>query len=124
MKEPLRCALWKKSTVGLEDLNFESVNVFNKTTHIKRDLFKCRDCGQLYFHEWYEHMDFNHDAYMYDTYIPVETESDIATLLKNKSTADLEKFLPQLHGSHTNDTDDSLHWIRTDADREANIASF
>ena len=111
MKKPLQCALWRKERVELEELNLESLEVFTREPHLKRDLFRCRECGQLYFHEWYEHHNFKHDAYMYDTFIPVEDQEDIDALLQAKNSAELMNFLPQLHGSYTNNGNDTLRWI-------------
>jgi hypothetical protein len=56
MKKPTQCVLWHKTNLTPADLNFELVKVFMRTPHIERDLFKCRECGQLYFHDWYEHV--------------------------------------------------------------------
>ena len=111
MKKPERCKLWSKASVSLEDLNLESVNIFINSEYLKRDLLKCRECGQLYFHEWYEHMDFKKSASMYDTYIPVETDAEIEELLKTKTSEELSHFLPQLHGSHVDDESNCLKWI-------------
>lgn len=118
MKKPTQCVLWNRTGLTPEDLNLEMVKVFIRSDHIERNLFKCRECGQLYFHEWYEHINFKHDDDMYDTYIPVETDEDINTLLEAKSSADLAKFLPQLHGSYTNNQNDSLRWIEKREEEE------
>lgn len=111
MKKPIQCVLWNKTNITPFDLNLELKRVFIRGAHLKRELFKCRECGQLYFHEWYEHMYFKRDADMYDTFIPVETEEEIEELSKAKSSADLIRYLPQLHGSFTNSEDESLQWI-------------
>lgn len=114
MKEPTQCVLWRKERVEPWDLNLESLEVFTNDPHLKRDLFRCRECGQLYFHEWYEHHNFKHSAYQYDTFIPVNTEEDIAMLSRTKSSAELMTFLPQLHGSYTNTREDALKWVGKD----------
>jgi hypothetical protein len=111
MKKPTLCALWKKNTFTPASMNLDLVTVLSRTSHIERDLLKCRECGQLYFHEWYEHVRFKHGADMYDTYIPVETEKDIEELTRTKDSASLAKFIPQLHGSFTNGRGDHLRWI-------------
>ncbi|MHB8860551.1 MAG: hypothetical protein ACYC48_02335 [Minisyncoccota bacterium] len=114
MKKPTQCALWSKEKVEPWDLNLESLEVFTNEPLLKRELFRCRECGQLYFHEWYEHHNFRRDAYMYDTFIPVDTEEDITVLTQVKSSAELMAFLPQLHGSYTNSQEDTLKWIGKD----------
>lgn len=111
MKAPTQCTLWSRKNLTPLDLNLELVKVYTRTSHIERDLLKCRECGQLYFHDWYEHVNFNHDAAMYDTYIPVETEEQIETLSNIEKSADLAAYVPQLHGSFTNDRNDDLKWV-------------
>lgn len=103
--------LWNKNGLTLSDLNFEIVKVYLRTPHIERDVLRCRECGQLYFHEWYDHVNFTHDNDMYDTYIPVESQEEIDTLAKTPGASELSQYLPQIHGSHTNGHDDALHWI-------------
>lgn len=111
MQAPTQCKLWGKKELTPLDLNMELVKVFLRTTHRERDLLRCRDCGQLYFHDWYEHVSFNHDASMYETYIPVNTDEEIEKISKIESSADLAGLLPQLHGSFTNGHNDELKWV-------------
>ena len=111
MKNPTQCLLWKKINLTPLDLDLELLKVFVRSPHLERDLFRCRECGQLYFHEWYEHVNFKHDSYMYDTYLPVETEEEMRQLAETKTSAELTRFLPQLHGSFTNGKKDSLQWL-------------
>jgi hypothetical protein len=110
MKKPTQCVLWHTKNITPRDLNLELLKVYMRTAHIERDLFKCRECGQLYFHEWYEHVSFKHDAYMYDTYIPIENEEEAQKLLETMNSAELAQFVPQLHGSFTNDDTETLKW--------------
>lgn len=113
MKNPSQCLLWNKTHLTPADLDLELLKVFQRDAHIERDLFKCRECGQLFFHEWYEHVNFTHDAYMYDTYIPVETDDDVKTLSDTKTTLELMQFFPQLHGSFTNGKKESVQWLES-----------
>ena len=111
--EPTQCALWKKNNIDPIDLNLEILQIFTRSAHIERDLFKCRECGQLYFHEWYEHLNFKQGNSMYDTYIPIKAQSELAPLLAARGSSDLAKFIPQLHGSFTNSAEETLQWIKT-----------
>jgi hypothetical protein len=112
LKKPTQCILWNKTGLLPTDLNMQLMKVFKRGTHIERDLLKCRECGQLYFHDWYEHVSFSHDADMYDTYIPVETDNQVDELSKIENSADFTKYVPQLHGSFTNGHNDELRWIQ------------
>ena len=114
MKAPTQCCLWNKDCVDLIDLDLESTQTYTSGAHLKRNLLRCRECGQLYFHEWYEHVSFRHSSYEYDTYIPVVSQDEIDMLLKAKTSADLLKFTPQLHGSYVNDAESTLRWIKED----------
>lgn len=111
MKNPTQCMLWKKADLVPRDLDLELIQVYVRKPHLERSLFKCRECGQAYFHEWYEHMNFKHDAFMYETYLPVETQEEIDILAATESSTELLQFLPQLHGSFTNDMTETLHWL-------------
>ena len=113
MKNPTQCALWTNPKLTPSDLNLELVEVFVRDPHLERDLFKCRECGQLYFREWYEHVNFKHDDYMYETYIPVTSKEEVAELLATKNSAELIQFFPQLHGSFTNGMNDSVQWLES-----------
>jgi hypothetical protein len=99
LRQPTQCVLWDKpQLVGqppVKDM-FETVETFVDTSHLERTLFKCRECGQLYFYEYYEHVDFgdgNDREYL--TYIPVEAPEDIAAM-KEGTVFDLMRFFPRL----------------------------
>jgi len=111
MRNPTQCVLWNKINLTPTDLNLELLEVFVRENRRERDLFRCRECGQLYFHEWYEHVYFKHDAFMYETYIPVDTREEVQKISTVKDSVGLMQFLPQLHGSFTNEKDQTLHWI-------------
>ncbi len=113
MKNPTQCLLWKKAHLSPADLDLEFVEAISRGAHIERGLFRCRECGQVYFHEWYEHVNFKHDSYMYDTYIPVNSKEEIKELTETKSSSELLQFFPQLHGSFTNGLKDSVQWLES-----------
>ncbi len=99
LPQPTQCVLWDKpELVGQPPVKtmFETVETFVDTNHLERTLFKCRECGQLYFYEYYEHVDFDDgNDREYLTYIPVEAPEDIAAM--NKGTVfDLMRFFPRL----------------------------
>ena len=100
MKKPTQCALWEQPDLVLsvprEDL-FERIDTYVDDSHLFRDLLKCRECGQLYFFEFYEQIDWEggNDSQNV-TYIPVETDEEIETL-KKASVFELLQFSPRLH---------------------------
>jgi hypothetical protein len=100
MKAPTQCALWARPELinELKDRinHFELLETFVDESHLDRDLLKCKECGQLYFFEFYEEIDWEDgDDPQYWTYIPVETGAEIETL-KKASRLKLLECLPQL----------------------------
>lgn len=57
MIKPSKCILWDKPEIVREgtvkDL-FELMETYADDSHLWRYLFKCRECGQVYFFEFYE----------------------------------------------------------------------
>jgi hypothetical protein len=75
---------------------FELLETYADESHWWRYLLKCRECGQLYFYEFYEVIDWkNGNDPQYSTYIPVETKEEIETL-KSTSALGLLQFFPRI----------------------------
>ena len=99
MKAPTQCALWEKPEL-MDEPNrrdrFELLETFVDENHEFRDLLKCKECGQLYFFEFYEDIDWvDSDDPQYWTYVPVKTGAEIE-MLKKASPVKLLEYLPQL----------------------------
>jgi hypothetical protein len=91
-------ALWEKPELIDESLDsvFERVETFVDESHLSRELLRCKDCGQLYFFEFYEEIDWKDgNDPQYSKYIPVETDAEIE-MLKKASPLKLLEYLPQL----------------------------
>ena len=98
MKNPAQCILWENPELirGAAKELFELIETYVDESHLSRRLVKCRECGQLYFFEFYEEIDWvDGDDPQYTTYIPVETDEDIQTL-KKSSQFELLQFFPRL----------------------------
>jgi hypothetical protein len=98
MKAPTQCALWKKPELLDErrENRFELLETFVDESHLSRDLLKCKECGQLYFFEFYEEIDWEDgDDPQYSKYIPVGTRAEIE-MLKKASPFQLWQYRPQL----------------------------
>lgn len=96
---PEQCHLWNEEYIK-EDKNisgdFEELNTFEDESHLIRRLLKCKDCGQLYFYEFYEEIDWvNGNDPQYRTWIPVKTEKD-AKKLSMIPVIEILKFFPRL----------------------------
>ena len=65
-------------------------------SHLHRSLLKCRECGQLYFSEFYEMVDWDDgDDAQYTAYVPVETPAEIDAL-KRAGVMEILFYTPRL----------------------------
>jgi hypothetical protein len=83
MKNPTQYALWENPALvaGPMKETFDLVDTYADKSHLLRYLLKCRECGQLYFYEWYEEIDWvDGNDPQYSTYIPVESGAEIEQL--------------------------------------------
>jgi hypothetical protein len=70
------------------------VEVYEDSNHLTRSLYRCRECGQLYFHEWYEWLDWKRgNGRQYSTLVPAQTSEEIA-MLEQTSTFSLMTLYP------------------------------
>jgi len=72
---PRECHLWTKPGITAGDIQtaLVQVSLYEDDSHLIRTLLKCRLCGQLYFHEFYEIVDWEqgNDA-QYSSWIPID----------------------------------------------------
>ncbi|HYW93078.1 MAG TPA: hypothetical protein VFA95_11585 [Gammaproteobacteria bacterium] len=62
---------------------FEEVKMLLRDDHLSRRLLRCRECGQLYFYEFYEEIDWDEGKDpQYQTYIPVPTSEAAEQLMR------------------------------------------
>jgi len=111
LKKPTKCHLWQKERLTPSDLDFEIVKNITESSHFDRNILRCKQCGQLYFHEFYEIVNYGGNDDMYDTYIPVESEEDIKILLEATEPMDLLQFSPRLLYAFVNSKNEPLRWI-------------
>lgn len=115
MMEPSNCHLWKQGSLTPNDLYgcFETVEEFGEEdTHYRRALLRCKSCGQLYFYEFYEWIDWQggNDP-QYRTWVPVESRYEIETLLATNPFS-LLKFSPRLHSDFSKGASEpKLYWV-------------
>jgi hypothetical protein len=98
LRRPIRCVLWEhpeRASGKFAEL-FEKTESYEDSSHLIRSLYKCRECGQLYFYEWCEWVDWDEgDDKMYTTLIPVQ-EEDVEAL-KGADAFNLMRYFPRLH---------------------------
>jgi hypothetical protein len=115
MKVPTQCALWTNPelTSGPLKERFDLIDTFVEESHHWRYLLKCRECGQRYFSEFHEEIDWEggNDP-QYSTWIPVDSDSEIETL-KRTSPSELLQFAPRLQNDWPKDaTSPTLRWVK------------
>ncbi len=97
--EPVQCKLWNKGYLNDDEIrhwSFKPLREFIDESHMTRSLLKCDECGQLYFYEFYEVMNFDGgDDDIFYKYIPVESEK-IAEEMSKMSPLALAIYTPQL----------------------------
>jgi hypothetical protein len=96
---PAACALWEhpERAGGKFAEIFEEVESYEDSSHLSRALYKCRECGQLYFFEWYEWVDWDGgDDRSCSTLIPVQTPEQLEAL-KQTDMFGLMRYYPRLH---------------------------
>ena len=113
---PEQCVLWKKQDIEESDMgNFDVIETYIDTSHLWRHLLKCKECGQLYFFECYEKINWgggDGSDYLYSTWIPVAQNN--AKSLKDKSPLELldPDLVPRIQEDRTPFGLTPVHWVR------------
>jgi hypothetical protein len=113
-REPKQCAYWDDPkpvrSTPMKEI-FELIDTYAYESHLHRYLLKCRECGQLYFFEFYEWIDReNGNDPQYSKYIPVSTMDEVE-MLKNVSPGELLQFSPSLNVDFPKDAEaPTMYW--------------
>lgn len=117
MTPPTQCLLWKDPGRVIEDRwrYFKMLKRFREISHALHALVKCRECGQLYFYEFFEEIDWSGDGNdpSWVTWVPVETDDDIASLLRH-SPGFLMNNSPSFHEDPKQGGENVFHWAARD----------
>lgn len=94
ISKPDTCHLWiSELTKDLLLKSLGHLKNYRNDYHNSRDLKKCNTCGQLYFSEFHEEIDFRSgDDQEYYTFIPVN-DTETAEKLNKLSRLELTSFL-------------------------------
>lgn len=100
--KPEKCHLWDIEYLK-EDRNlsvdFDQLFTYIDDSHLIRRLLKCKDCGQLYFYEFYEEIDWiNGKDPQYRKWIPIKSKAD-ADILSKVTIFEIFTYLPQLQSN-------------------------
>jgi hypothetical protein len=115
MTIPAQCHLWQAAELTTKDL-YEALTVvetFLDEPRQIRDLRKCAFCGQLYFHESLDWIDWEKgDDPQSQTFIPVNSKEEIGPLLRADEFS-LQSFSPRLLADYPKEPKrPRIHWVR------------
>lgn len=113
--QPLNCALWRDDRLENMHKLLETIETYLDDSHERRCLLKCRECGQLYFYEFLEFVDYaNGEDPQYRTYIPVTSAEDAATL-SDLPASNLAQCSPAVHSDWPKGQDrPKVFWVGRD----------
>lgn len=115
MRRANKCHLMV-NTPTLEELRiirkeFIEVKTLIEESHLYRRILKCNKCGQLYFYEFYETVDWEKgNDPQYTTYIPTTSEEE-AEKLNKKEWFELLKVFPRLQSDFLQDGTRRIVWL-------------
>lgn len=92
--ENSKCHLWTSSGVKADDLknSLKVIKTYSEDSHLMRHLKQCQQCGQLFFYEFYETIDWTDgNDPQYRTWIPVDDEPT-AEQLSQLSPLEIQQF--------------------------------
>ncbi len=118
LKKPTQCHLWQKKVLTEDDFNmaanFDLVKELVDESHWIRHILRHKECGQLYFKELYEEIDWaDGNDFQYRTYIPIEVK-DIEEISKS-GLFRIGTFYPQIRYDYPRSRKLSIEWLGRDA---------
>jgi hypothetical protein len=97
LRQPTQCVLWEHPERTSGDELLEEVETYEDSSHSMRVLYKCRECGQLYFFEWWEWVDWEDgNDTQYSTLFPVGSVEE-SEALKKTDSFNLMRYYPRLY---------------------------
>jgi hypothetical protein len=99
LRHPTQCLLWENPDRARAKFSeiFDEIECYEDSSHLDRSLYKCKECGQLYFFEWMEWVDWDEgNDRQYSTLFPVQTREEIEAM-KQASPFTLMCYYPRLH---------------------------
>ena len=112
---PKNCHMWKQEEPDLELEIIKRYPEDSYPTHADdsaRSLKKCSDCGQLYFYEMVEHIDWDDgNDPIYRTFIPVSSEK-VADELALLSDLDILYSSPRIQKDWEKNGKRKLYWVK------------
>ena len=99
LRHPIQCVLWENPDRASAEFSeiFDEIECYEDSSHLDRSLYRCKECGQLYFFEWMEWVDWAEgNDRQYSTLFPVHMQEEIEAM-KQASSFTLMRYYPRLH---------------------------
>jgi hypothetical protein len=97
LRHPTQCVLWEQPERAIGrgfSQCLEEIASYQDGRHRIRSLEKCRECGQLYFYDWFEWTERDEGVdWALSNLIPVQTEAEIEAL---KQASSVLRYWPRL----------------------------
>jgi hypothetical protein len=104
---PIQCHLWTKNVLTEDDFDFEKVETLYESSHFDHIIYRCKKCGQLYFYDFYEWVDFeNGNDKIYITYVPISAIEE-GIKMNDNPNLQMKDFSPRLLW----EPDGSIFWV-------------
>ena len=113
---PTQCHLWTRGTIRAGDLAaLKRKVIYLDDSHLIRALLECERCGQHYYYEFREEVDWagGNDP-QYRTYIPIEPDDATIEALNRMDSLQLLALRPRLQDDWGKDDPvkpDRIIWI-------------
>ena len=90
----------------------ETIETYLDDSHNRRCLLRCHECGQLYFYNFLEFVDYEKgEDPQYRTYIPVASAED-AAMLSGLPERDIANHTPAIHSDWPKGQDKpTVFWV-------------
>jgi hypothetical protein len=115
MSIPTQCHLWQAGELTSNDLHeaLALVEEFMDEPHRGRYLRQCKRCGQLYFHEFSESIDWvDGEDPQYQIYLPVDSREEVDLLLTSDEFRS-HSFSPRLMSDFPKEArTPRVYWMR------------
>lgn len=110
---PEKCHLWTKDWIKSDDFyQLVLVERYLDDDHHKRQLMRCPDCGQHYYKEFFETIDWvNGNDPQYRTYVPIVPTTETIDLLNSLDSTKLNTLVPILVDLWPAEGDRIIKWV-------------
>lgn len=121
---PDKCHLWIANPVTIPMMRaLELIETYVQESHFSRKLFRCPQCGQFYYREFYEEVMYDGDDLQYLTFIPIIPSLATINKLNEASIFEIAGIMPQLRYDYGMDKIEKIFWAGKPTMNNKNIVA-